>query len=121
MPLALSIVTRACPSAGLPLALEEARAHTLNLSPSRPGAQAALNADDPKRALELLDEMDAEGIAPTTISFNTAISACTKTADWERALELFRRMETEGVERSTITYTGLINACAAPPLPFHHK
>ena len=52
------------------------------------------------------------GVEPSTISFNTAISACAKTADWENALALFRRMEASGIERTTVTYTGLINACA---------
>jgi len=48
------------------------------------------------RALELLEEMQARGVAPDVISFNAAMSACEKEGRWREALQLLARMQQQG-------------------------
>jgi pentatricopeptide repeat protein len=74
--------------------------------------QQALALDDHEKALAIFDGMSAAGLEPSTISYNSAITACAKARDAERALALFRQMEMKGIERTTVTYTCLINACS---------
>jgi len=55
--------------------------------------------------------MEAAGVAPNTITYNAAISACEKGGEWERALELLGGMEAAGVAPNTVTYNAAISAC----------
>ena len=74
---------------------------------------AASQAGELELVLQLLDDLIAEpNMEATTISYNIAITACSKNRDWQNALLLFRRMEMQGVDRNTITYTAAIQACA---------
>jgi pentatricopeptide repeat protein len=41
-----------------------------------------------RRALDLLDEMRENGIAPNDITYSVVIAACGNGGQWERALEL---------------------------------
>jgi pentatricopeptide repeat protein len=41
-----------------------------------------------KKALELLDEMQQNGIAPTEVTYSVAISACGNGGQWRKALGL---------------------------------
>ena len=42
--------------------------------------------------------MQAKGVAPEVIAYNSAIDACAKGGDWERALQLVEEMATRGVQ-----------------------
>lgn len=50
--------------------------------------------------------MKAAGIAPTVISYNTAISACG--VQWERALDLVQEMQKYGIEPDIYTYNAIL-------------
>lgn len=49
---------------------------------------------------------------PDAISFNTAIAACARSADWPRALELLAGMKVEGLKPDIFSYNAAIGACA---------
>jgi pentatricopeptide repeat domain-containing protein 1 len=49
-----------------------------------------------KRALELLDEMQGNGIAPTEVTYSVAISACGNGGQWRKALGLLELVRIEG-------------------------
>jgi pentatricopeptide repeat protein len=45
-----------------------------------------------KKALELLDEMEQNGIAANEITYSVAIKACGNGGQWERALALLEKV-----------------------------
>ena len=45
--------------------------------------------------------MQRRGLQPDVITWNAAISACEKGAQWERALELFEEMQRRGLQPIT--------------------
>ena len=69
----------------------------------------------PERALELLAEMQGQGLQPDVITYSATISACAKGHQPERALELLADKQGRGLDPSVITYSaafsGSISAC----------
>ena len=61
------------------------------------------------RAVQLLETM---GVPPNTVSFNAAISACSRAKQWERALSLLDQMPARGVRADVVTYSAAISALA---------
>jgi pentatricopeptide repeat protein len=61
--------------------------------------------------VELFEEMQRRGVQPNVITWNAAISACAKGAQWERAVELFEEMQRRGVQPDVITWSAAISAC----------
>jgi pentatricopeptide repeat protein len=55
--------------------------------------------------------MATVGVAPNTISYSAAISACEKGMQWKEALRLLRDMASKGVQPNTISYSAAISAC----------
>ena len=64
-----------------------------------------------ERALALMDEMPANGVAPNVVVYNAAISACEKGGQWERALALLDEMPARGVTPEVVSYNAAISAC----------
>ena len=64
-----------------------------------------------QQALELLAEMQAQGLEPSVITYSAAISACKKGSRWQQALELLTEMQAQGLEPGVITYSAVISAC----------
>ena len=62
-------------------------------------------------ALSLLEDMQARGLGPDVISYNSAISACAKGLQWERALVLLDEMQARGLEPDGISFNAAILAC----------
>ena len=62
-------------------------------------------------ALELLAEMQAQGLEPNVITYNAAISACEKGSQWQQALELLAEMQAQGLEPNVISYSAAMSAC----------
>lgn len=62
--------------------------------------------------------MRARGVPPDVYSFNSAISACGRAAQWEQALALLSEMERVGSAAAAapppdiVSYNGAINAVA---------
>ena len=52
----------------------------------------------PLGSLKLLDEMERKGITANSVTFSSAISACSKGGQWERARMLLKEMERKGIE-----------------------
>jgi len=50
-------------------------------------------------------------IAPNTICFSTAISACEKGLQWQQVLVLLAEMPTATLDIDAISYNSAINAC----------
>jgi pentatricopeptide repeat domain-containing protein 1 len=65
----------------------------------------------PERALELLAEMQGQGLQPDVITYSATISACAKGHQPERALELLAEMQGRGLDPNVITYSAAISAC----------
>jgi pentatricopeptide repeat domain-containing protein 1 len=59
---------------------------------------------DWKRALELLRQMDDEGVAKNEITYSSAISACEKGGNWRTALDLLSTMKKNGIMPTVIAY-----------------
>jgi pentatricopeptide repeat protein len=64
-----------------------------------------------EEALEVFERMKAARVPPTTVTFNTLISACEKGWQWEQAMKVFEQMKKLGVASDTITFASLILAC----------
>lgn len=60
--------------------------------------------------MDLLDQMEREGVGTSTIAYNAAISACEKGMVPNRACEIFRRMKKSGIQPSVVSYSALISA-----------
>ena len=65
-----------------------------------------------QQALSLLDEMVEAGVAPDTVSYTTAISACAAAGHLEAAREVYKAMREAGVVPNRPTYASLLKACA---------
>ena len=63
-----------------------------------------------KRALELLDEMDENGIAPSDVTYSVTITACGNGGQWEKALEILETMREKNLSINLITYNAAITA-----------
>merc|ERR1712146_613455 len=64
-----------------------------------------------QEALRLLDEMKKNNIAPDTITYSAAISACEKGGQSQEALRLLDEMKKNNIPPNTITYNAAISAC----------
>nr|CAD1839520.1 unnamed protein product [Ananas comosus var. bracteatus] len=73
---------------------------------------------DHAAALSLLAQMRRDRVAPTALTYNTALRACAR-ADlpWDRLLSLFAEMRHDGVRPDLVTYNTLLAAAAARALP----
>lgn len=76
------------------------------------GIAAWARARDWRRAVELLSQMKAAGVAPNVYSFSSAITACAKGGEWQEALSLLEEMQRAGVEPNAYSWNGAIAACA---------
>lgn len=54
--------------------------------------------------MELFDEMEEKGIAPTQVTYSVTISALGNGLQWERALQLLNTMREKGMGVNLITY-----------------
>ena len=63
------------------------------------------------KASELLELMQENGLEPNVITFNAAISACEKLAQYWQALKFLRAMRECGLEPDVIMYSTTITAC----------
>ena len=62
--------------------------------------------------LELLREMQAQGVRPNTVTYSILLDLLTEAGQWQRALHMFMTLEKEGVARTVWLYTAAIRACA---------
>ena len=60
-------------------------------------------------ALGLLEDMRRLELRPDSVSYHSAIAACT--ARWDHALDLLHRMSKEGLRPGLVAYGGLLQAC----------
>ncbi|CAE8581324.1 unnamed protein product [Polarella glacialis] len=72
---------------------------------------AALGAGDWRLALWLLREMQIDGLTPTTVCCNTAITACGREHQWQMGLRLFHDMIRLQVKPSVVSYNAAISSC----------
>ena len=56
--------------------------------------------------------MQAAGVKPDAISYNSLITACAKGDRTEEALDVFEFMQAAEVEPDVFSYNSLITACA---------
>ena len=65
------------------------------------------------RAMQLLDQMKADGVSPDGFSFASAISCCGAEGRWEEALGLMDRMKKGGprTRPNKVAYTAAIGEC----------
>eukprot|EP00897_Mesotaenium_endlicherianum_P009006 jgi/Mesen1/8133/ME000437S07230 len=63
-------------------------------------------------ALELLERMKAEGVAPNLVTYNTVMTACAKGGlPWDGLIHLFAQMRREAIQPNIMTYNTLMSAC----------
>ncbi|KAF3453123.1 hypothetical protein FNV43_RR03557 [Rhamnella rubrinervis] len=65
-----------------------------------------------KEAIELLNEMEAQGVEPDIITWNGLITGCTKTGHGKTALEFLYRMFKMGIEPNLTSLSGALAACS---------
>ena len=71
-----------------------------------------MEASDWTNALQLLHEMEANGISPTEVSYSVAIKACGKSGQWENALDLLDGMRSKKMKINIYVYNAAIGAMA---------
>jgi pentatricopeptide repeat domain-containing protein 1 len=66
-----------------------------------------------RRALSLLDELEAAGLQPDRVVLNSAMAACAAAARWEEALKLLGRMESAGgaLKPDSTSFNTALSAC----------
>ena len=57
------------------------------------------------------------GLEADVVSYNAAISACTKGRQWASALSLLAQMRSEGIAPNVITFNAAIGACERGCVP----
>jgi len=62
-------------------------------------------------AVELLDAMQARGLAPNAVTYNVLIGACDRGRQPEKAMELFEDMKRQGLKPDVITFGAMISVC----------
>jgi pentatricopeptide repeat domain-containing protein 1 len=67
---------------------------------------------DWRKALDLLQEMRANGIAPTEVSYSVLIKSCGNSGQWEKALELLDSMRGQGMTPNLFVYNAAATAIA---------
>lgn len=65
-----------------------------------------------EKALELLGQMEAEGVAPNNFAFTATIKACGRAGMWREAARLFAQMGERGLPINQVTYCTMIDAYA---------
>ena len=65
----------------------------------------------PERALQLLDEMQQQGLEPNVITYTAVISAR------ELTLQLFDEMRLQGRQLKVITFSAVFTACGKREMP----
>lgn len=63
-----------------------------------------------KKALSLLEEMQAAGIEPSQVTYSVTISACGNGGQWQRALDLLHLMKSKEMSVNVITYNAALTA-----------
>lgn len=64
------------------------------------------------KALELLAEMEENGIEPSGVTYSVAITACGNGGQWQKALDLLDVMRKKNLSINLITYNSAITAVA---------
>jgi pentatricopeptide repeat protein len=72
--------------------------------------EACANAGMWKKALELLGEMEKEGIAPSEVTYSVTITACGNGGEWHKALELVEIMREKSMPINLYVYNAAITA-----------
>lgn len=62
------------------------------------------------KALDLLVEMQAKGIPPDVVSYNTAMKACSDCRQWEKAVDLLAKMQAKGISPNVVSYNSAVKA-----------
>merc|ERR1711871_1870786 len=76
------------------------------------GITACAKRGKTEEALDLFESMQAAGVKPNVISYNSLITACANGGKPEEALDLFESMQGAEVKPDVISYNSLITACA---------
>ncbi|KAJ7964970.1 Pentatricopeptide repeat [Quillaja saponaria] len=65
-----------------------------------------------EEAIELLNEMELQGVEPDIVTWNGLITGCTRNKNGKIALELLHRMCRMGINPNRTSITGALSACA---------
>ena len=91
-------------------------ASSLNVPPFRLSAlNSRARAGDARGAVNLLSEMEEAGIAPSVVSFATAIHAASSFNSSSLASALLSSMEPAGVVPNAFVFTAALSACENDP------
>jgi pentatricopeptide repeat protein len=64
-----------------------------------------------QKAIDLLREMQQQGLKANLISYNSTVDACSGSGEWQVAVELLREMQQQQLVPDIIMYNRVINAC----------
>jgi pentatricopeptide repeat protein len=64
-----------------------------------------------KMLMQLINELESQGVVLDLHSYTTAIKACSKNGQCEQALALLQQMQAQGLLANATCYAGAINAC----------
>eukprot|EP00891_Asterochloris_glomerata_P000997 jgi/Astpho2/997/Aster-x0964 len=73
---------------------------------------------DSSIALQLFQDMEARGLQPDLVAYNTAITAAGRTSSWELVQDLFDGLKDAGLRPDVWTFTSLIQASQACRRPW---
>mmetsp|Transcript_68832 Transcript_68832/g.197370 ORF Transcript_68832/g.197370 Transcript_68832/m.197370 type:complete len:552 (-) Transcript_68832:48-1703(-) len=66
-----------------------------------------------KEAIDLFEELIAEGLRPTVHTYTALMNAYVRNGDHAGARGLFNQMQAAGLEPNTVTFTTLLKSCCA--------
>ena len=66
-----------------------------------------------RRAIQLLEFMEANQIQKTVVTYNTVLSACARAREVGMAKNLLNKMRKEGVRPNEVSFNSVIGACAS--------
>lgn len=58
-----------------------------------------------RQALELLAELQADGLAPNIVTYTTAVEACASAGKYRSAMALLEEMPSAGIEPTVVTFS----------------
>ena len=66
---------------------------------------------DSRRAVDVLERMEAMSVRPSIVTFNTLIDSCARSGDTNSLNAILKRLECCGLTANSRTYSSLIHAC----------
>ncbi|GAQ86147.1 putative Pentatricopeptide repeat domain containing protein [Klebsormidium nitens] len=66
-----------------------------------------------RTAVELLEGMKADGVAPTQITYNSVLTSCSRAGEWERCMDFWNALQAARLPRNDFALSCIVRALGA--------